>query len=263
MENSILENKKEDKRQLKKFLIILLVAFFVGMIFGFCASFLDGNPADIIAKTVYMMMEYVVAYGIPILVILCWIVFIPLYAKCKKVYKAWDGEEEETIDKVEIWLSYLMLASSVCMIGVFFLYACSMTMMLGGIKQLIITGAFVLGMATVIIQQHLEVKMEKDINPEKKGSVFDTKFQKKWEESCDEAEKLMIYKSSHAAYKAVSTTCLVLWVFCAIGSTIWNFGILPVTMVTIIWFVMMLTYIITGIKLYKESKKGTTQKEVV
>ncbi len=252
MENSILENKKEDKKQLKKFFLILFVSFIAGGVLGFCVSFAEGNPADVFASGMYEIMKYVVTYGMWGILLLSWLFFLPLYTKCKKTYRTWDGEEEESIDKVEIWLSYLMLESAICMIVNFFIFAASMSMMFGSINQLIITAVFMVNMATVIIQQNLEVKMERDINPEKKGSVFDMKFQKKWEDSCDEAEKLMIYKCSHAAYKAVNYTCILLWMFCAMGCTIWNFGIIPVTMITIIWGVMLIAYSITGIRLYKE-----------
>ena len=35
----------------------------------------------------------------------------------------------------------------------------------------------------------LVVDLEKKLNPEKKGSVFEMQFQKTWLESCDEAQK--------------------------------------------------------------------------
>ncbi|MDY4515087.1 MAG: DUF3169 family protein [Lachnospiraceae bacterium] len=33
-------------------------------------------------------------------------------------------------------------------------------------------------------------------NPEKTASVYDTKFQKKWMDSCDEAEKILIREAT-------------------------------------------------------------------
>ena len=50
--------------------------------------------------------------------------------------------------------------------------------------------------------QQMTVDFQKIMNPEKQGSVYDLRFQKKWEESCDELEKFTIYRS---AYKAYST----------------------------------------------------------
>ena len=49
------------------------------------------------------------------------------------------------------------------------------------------------------------VDAAKKTNPEKTASVYDTKFQKKWLDSCDEAEKIMIGKCAFKAYAATNT----------------------------------------------------------
>ena len=81
-----------------------------------------------------------------------------------------------------------------------------------------------------------------------KGSIYDVKFSKKWFDSCDEAIKLGIYKSAYKAYISVSTTCVILWVICVIGYDIWDFGIAPMVIVTIIWLVQTISYCVESIK---------------
>ena len=103
----------------------------------------------------------------------------------------------------------------------------------------------------ILLAQRKIIDFLKEMNPEKKGSIYDVKFSKKWEESCDEAEKLAIYKCGYKAYNSVNTACIVLWLFCFIGSSIWNFGIMPVAMVSIIWFVLITSYTLESYKISK------------
>lgn len=83
------------------------------------------------------------------------------------------------------------------------------------------------------------------------GSIYDTNFSKKWVDSCDEAIKLGIFKSAYKAYTCVSTTCIILWIFCVIGYDLWNFGVMPMVIVTIIWLVQTISYSIESIKYNK------------
>lgn len=46
--------------------------------------------------------------------------------------------------------------------------------------------------------------------PEKKTSVYDLKFQKKWMDSCDEAEKILIGKCAYKAFGKTNLTCVIL-----------------------------------------------------
>lgn len=60
-----------------------------------------------------------------------------------------------------------------------------------------------------MIQQKC-VDSAKKTNPEKTVSVYDIKFQKKWMDSCDEAEKIMIGKCAFRASTVTNTVCLIL-----------------------------------------------------
>lgn len=86
------------------------------------------------------------------------------------------------------------------------------------------------------------------MNPLLKGSVYDVKFTEKFMDSCDEAIKLGIYKSAYKADVSVSTICIILWVFCVVGNDLWDFGVIPMVMVTIIWLVQTVSYCISSIR---------------
>ena len=89
----------------------------------------------------------------------------------------------------------------------------------------------------------------KEMNPSKKGSVYNVKFRDKWEESCDELEKVIIYKSAYKAYKTTALTCIVLWVVTATLSIAFKTGPLPSIAVSIIWLVQTVSYCREAMKL--------------
>ncbi len=88
-----------------------------------------------------------------------------------------------------------------------------------GASMLLLAGiaGFLAVMAEAVIIQQKCVDAAKKTNPEKTASVYDVKFQKKWMDSCDEAEKILIGKCAVKAYRAVNTVCTVLAVIFAVG----------------------------------------------
>lgn len=50
----------------------------------------------------------------------------------------------------------------------------------------------------------MTVKATKTIHPEKRDNVFDTKFQKDWFQSCDEAEQQKIGQCSYFCFRLMS-----------------------------------------------------------
>lgn len=252
--------RSEDKKAIKTFIIVLIISFFVGGIIGFCSGMVEGEPADVIASGLYWLLRSGLPYFMPAVLLIQWVIYIVGYHKCKKLYAGCSIEEEEVFERIETWLSYLLLISSIALVCHFFVFGCSTSInfsRLGEISPFYYFGilfSFVLGMVSCLIMQYQIMSFEKDLNPEKAVSIFDVKFAKKWEESCDEAERLMIYKSAYQAYKAVNVCCIVLWVVCSIGSFVWDIGVLPVTMVSVIWLVSMVSYSVAAIRLNKAKK---------
>ena len=102
--------------------------------------------------------------------------------------------------------------------------------------------------ASIVLQQKL-VDLAKQLNPEKEGSVYDTRFQKKWFESCDEAERAIIGQCAFKAYQAMCRVCLVLWAVFALGGIFFSWGFLPAMAVCIVWGVGQSVYSWTCLKL--------------
>lgn len=248
----------EDKQAIKKFIVTILISFLAGGVVGFCSAMAEGEGvADAIAGGLYRFLKSGLPYFIPVLLVVQWVVYVVWYRKSKKLYARCGDEDEAAVERVEIWLSYLILMTSIMLVCYFFVFGCSLVINFQRSDELSLVYDFgmilfyIAGVVSCMMMQFQIFSFEKEINPEKKVSYFDTKFIKKWEESCDEAERLMIYKSSYQAYKAVHLCCIVLWVFCSMGSLFWDIGVLPVTMVSVIWLVCMVSYCLASIRLSK------------
>lgn len=74
------------------------------------------------------------------------------------------------------------------------------------------------------------------------GCMRQKKFQKAWLESCDEAEKELIYQSSYEAYTSVMRIIPLCAVAAMICHFMWNTGIFAIVMVGIIWLWINVTY---------------------
>ena len=93
----------------------------------------------------------------------------------------------------------------------------------------------------VIIQQKV-VDITKIMYPEKTASVYDLKFQKKWVDSCDEAEKIMIGRCAFEAFKVTNSVCGALSIILAISALMCDIGFLPSFVVCLIWLVNQCVY---------------------
>ena len=256
--NHVNEVKKEDKKAFKKFIIVLIISAIVGGIMGFMSVYLKDTLGSVISTSLINIFEVITPFASLVLSILIIIVSTIIYNKSEKEFRLWSetNEDDDKIDKVEENLSYILLFTSVnTILGFFFLGLGYMLLpfdnthgSLSVIKAILFILGFILCISSSILIQNKVINLTKEINPLLKGSIYDFKFNKKWVDSCDEALKLGIYKSSFSAYLAVSNTCVILWLICIIGHDLWDFGIMPMVMVTIIWLVQTISYSIESIR---------------
>ncbi len=254
----IYEIKKEDKKALHKFTVIILLSLLVGLLIGILSNMITESTAADIADRLLNLLKELFPIANIVLTVVLMLPIIYLYKKCRKLYQLWDGESEEDMNKVETSLSYALWFTSILLILCFFFFAAGSYLLIHSFEHKDTTdmiywfGGFIFAVVCNIIAQQKIVNFEKEINPEKQGSVFDRKFAKEWENSCDEAEQLRIYKSAYTSFKSVKSTCLFLWLFCVIGANIWDFGLMPVTVISIIWLVQVSSYCIKSISQSKQ-----------
>ena len=110
-------------------------------------------------------------------------------------------------------------------------------------------GFFLVSVAAIILLQQKMVDLERRLNPEKQGSVYDLKFQKKWLESCDEAEQKQIGQAAYKAYHTVNVACPFLWMTMVLLNYAFDFGLLmPAFTVCLLWLLLNVTYSLEAIR---------------
>lgn len=252
------ENRAADKKAFGKFLSILALSVVLGFVVGMVAVATMGKQDMLIAgiKNVTMMIAPFCSIVVTTIVLIMTMIWIK---QARKLYASWDGEDEELIDKVEGKLSLGLIVTSVNMIlGYLFftmgIYSIEMDVLLqfyNAFRGVGIFGGLIYTLIVCVVLQKSLVNFTKEINPEKQGSVYDTKFQKNWLASCDESEQRQVHQAGFKAWQAGTNTCLVLWVFTFIGMMVWDFGMIPVLMVITIWLVMTIRYHVECIRLSK------------
>lgn len=257
---NINEIKKEDKSAFNKFILILLIGMLVGALIGVLSAILGESIADVSEKWLQNMLVFIAPFANLILIPVTFLPALYLYQSSRRRYREWGGENEAQLEKIELNISYALWITNLAMILSMFFFAVGLWLTtnaeysVSGNFLALWIGGFILINIFITLTQQKVVNFTKEINPEKEGSVFDLNFAKKWENSCDEAEKLKIYKSSYKAYRSVNITCIILWMVCMLGSSIWGFGLLPVTFVSIIWIVQTTSYCLECIRLEKVRK---------
>lgn len=253
--------RQANRRALPKFLLILVCASLVGGMAGYCASYfgLDGL-ADVLAQAGTFFSLYIAPWLLVACAVLQPAVCIPLYRSAKKVFLSWDGENEAVSGQIDQRLSITLWISGMFSLASLFLMGASYA---GPILDeegphflnlLIVPIFFVLFMVENILLHQRVVDLAKQMAPEKKASVYDVKFQKKWFESCDEAEKLLIGQCAYKAYSAISKACIALWLLFTLSAVFFRTGFLPILAVCLIWGVGQCVYSYWSIRL---SQPGT------
>lgn len=256
------ENTKEDKKALKKFIWILLGAFAIGIFIGIGMSALKTAFIGSSVKATFLKVVGVTAvYGGYLYTTALTIACIVLYKKSRKEYAAWDDEDEEVLSKIETGISIVLWFSNLILYGTYFFFAVGIwaTDLMGKNEALgsdvtgllIALGAVFLHMAYGIVAssviQQKGVNFGKEINPEKKGSVYDMKFQDKWMESCDEAERYTVYKCSFKTFKTMQIVGIVLWLVCLLGQMFFKTGVFATIIVSVYLIVQTSVYSVQGI----------------
>lgn len=257
------EIKKANRKALPKYILIMVLSLIIGGGFGFCAARYGLNTlAGGMKSTGAFFGTYIAPWLMLATAVIVPMICVPIYKSAKRLLSSWDGENEETSDTIDNKLSIVIWITSAALILSYFLIAASYS---GGFSTFEnqnsmvsfvvgIVGFFAILIEAVIIQQKC-VDAAKKTNPEKTASVYDTKFQKKWMDSCDEAEKIMIGKCAFKAYSATNTVCSALAIVLAVCALVFEIGFLPSLVVCIIWIVNQSVYCKEALRYSKAGNK--------
>lgn len=247
------KTKSDNRKALPKFVITILLAALGGGILGFGAGIINaGSISDSVRSVLNTALTAAAPWGIPVTSVIFLGAGWMLYGQAKRIHKAWDGEEEETIDIAEQKLSWALLMSAITLLWDFFflavvvIYADDLTGPTGSLTSIVV---FLVSVAVAAVLQQKVVDLEKRINPEKQGSVYDVKFQKKWMDSCDESEQRQIGQACYRAFRAATQVCMWTWVVLMILHYAFGTGLLPVVVVLVVLAVLQITYTLECIRL--------------
>ena len=238
--------KRDNRKSLPRFLLVILVAGLVGGVVGFFSALAaDLGTLNAIREGLDVFMRTVTPWAIPVCTAALLIPGLCLYCSAKKEYAVWDQECDEAYQAIEEKLSYTLLFSSLAMLADLFFLAAGFLYDVSLINALL----FLISLVFLILLQQKVVDLTRRMNPEKKGSIYDVNFHKKWLDSCDELERAQIGQAALHAYKILNGLCPALWVILVLLSLVTEVGLLPILMVVLIWGVLQVSYTLECIRL--------------
>ena len=248
------EIKKANRKALPTFLLVVAICAIIGGIAGYCSARygLDGMTGTLKAAGDFFgtrVAPWLMLAAAVVLPMVC----VPIYRRAAGQLRSWDGEDEDISDSIDRKLSAVIWISSAALVLSYFLIAASYS---GGFstfdsrEQTIvffigIAGFFGILVEAILLQQKC-VDAAKQTNPEKNVSVYDVKFQKKWMDKCDEAEKLVI---------GTNVVCASLCIVLAICALLFDIGFLPSLVVCLVWMVNLSAYCKEAMRCSKAGNK--------
>lgn len=244
--------KNDETKKAVRLVVIFIICTIIGLIGGMTLGKIDfksllGGISGYHTGVVLSIMQILFS-----VICLSWAGIS--YAKTKKHAELWDGEDEDEINQIEKHLNTPLFLCNTLMIGSICLYSCACYFLIGEINLtgwLIVADSilFMMSLGAIFVIEKKVIDTEKQLNPEKKGSLLDMNFSKTWLNSSDEAQKLMIYQAGYVAFQAGNMACWLLWILMFVMQLLLECGVLPVISVCAVWMVMNLTYMTTARKL--------------
>ncbi len=258
MENNQDELRRANRKALPKFIALLVLGGAIGFAVGFLAvkeGF--GGVTEALRTAGAFFSVNIAPWLLLAAAVLFPIVCCTLLSRAKRLLADWDGEDEAVSDRADAQLSLVVWVSGSFLIVSYILIAAVYSRGFDGLGgwRLATFGAAVAAFLAVFVEVIVFQKKAMDLSgrlyPEKNVSVFDSRFQKKWLDSCDEAEKIQIGRAAFKAYNATNSVCSVLAAVLAIGALVLGTGFLPAGTVCAVWLVNQTAYCREAMRLGK------------
>ena len=261
-------NKTNSKKITLKAVILLIVLFIIGGAFGWFMGYMSTEVEnfDLTAKKDFVKSALIYATPIILIFVFAFTVIFTLinYSKSRKATAGWDGEDEEYIEKVESKLDINISVLTIGLVLVYSLFGVNMYAQFNLASGDIFMNMLPLSIATLFamiatifyntFMQRACVQLIKEINPEKKGEALSFNFQKEWEQSMDEAQRLMLYETGYRTYKIMNYVLTIAWMICTLG-IMFGMGLMPSLVVSALWLTSTITYSGYGYKIEHKNKK--------
>jgi hypothetical protein len=249
-------------RQNKKILILFIIILAASMAGGFTFGRLMSRAEKTVTLVNFACdaKEFLVR-SIPgvFIIVSVFGIILPLvsFLKCYAMYKELqnDKENDDLWDTLEECLNQPMILSNAFFMVILCLFLCCLiTGYQDEYPSAVLITIYLLFAATCvtgILIPKRTLDIEKKLNPEKQGNVLDVEFQKVWLNSCDEAQKMMVYKAGYKAFQSTNAACLILILVAFICSLTFQTDLVALIFVCMIWFVNNMSYMIRAAKLEK------------
>ncbi|MCM1498327.1 MAG: DUF3169 family protein [Clostridium sp.] len=257
-----MKNKKSDKKIYIIFIVVMAVLYGAGYQAGRWIK--RAEKSGSLETALDAWKDSLTAALPPLYLVLAVVSLIAvclLYLSCKKMYQILQDnpEDDDLWDRLEDKLNQPLILSNVMTILDIFFFGCVIWIAefhsygkSGGCETVILAADFILFFVIFAVAMLVSkgiVDIEKKLNPEKQGNVFDFKFNEVWFSSFDEAQKLITYKAAYKAFMDTNYTCIILYILAFMGMFIFKTGIYPLLCVCVIMLVNNLSYMLRAAKL--------------
>ncbi len=249
-----------------KILLMLALGGVIGGMFGLLTGFNQGRINTVVADS-YEWICLNVSVIIAVLLVLALIVLPICYRKGEKIMRqieqTVDEEQQDKLDsQYDFWNTVGIGVSNVIVITEMVIFAFKIPRGEEAISAQMRSGmttAVVLFLVVAIIctfYQVAAIKQARRKDPSKKGEASDLYFHKEWLQSCDEAEKRVIYQASYKALCLMQTFMMFALAFAMLGQACWGTGMMAIVLLGICYLVMMTAYCIYSLRLQKTRLDG-------
>ncbi|MGN0496422.1 MAG: DUF3169 family protein [Lachnospiraceae bacterium] len=255
-------NKKSNAKIYITFIIVLVILYSVGYAAGTLVAKAEKNGSmDTMLATLKDSLTFIIPPLFPSLAVIFMITVLVLFLSCRKMYKKLQDhpEDDDLWDTLEEKLNCPLILANVMQITDVFFFACIIWLAEatsygnnGGYETAILVADVISFIVVLIVGLFITkgtVDLEKKLNPEKQGNVFDFHFNEVWLASCDEGQKLITYQAAYKAFQNTNAACAILWILAFMGMFIFKTGIFPVLYICIIWLVNNVSYMLRAAKL--------------
>ena len=237
-----------------KFSLIILLCMAIGGVLGGLSVFAE-DPANAIGIGISSALTLItgnfqwVFAAFLILVILSGEFSLMKIKKLGARMKTADDDEHDALDYTMEKTSAIITGINTALMALSFLLlslVCSADYTAAAPSGIGILGGVIVFLLFVIYSGFWSVrfvKLHQKIDPDKKGDPASRRFTEQWVESCDEAEKELIYQSAYKCYLLLSKSLPILIAVAMMTHLIWDTGIAAVFFICLIWLMMTGTYL--------------------
>ncbi len=239
-------NDKTKKNKTTAFFFLYgLIGAAIGITLSITASFLNLQFSETLSAA-YMGIQKASPWILAVFCIASMLAgWLPL-ARARSLSSLWDGEDDAAYERIDRLVNIsLGIIGSATILG-FVLFGLTTVSCRNGFLNTTLFLALALFYVVVMFLfpfiQRRAVNLVKSLNPEKKGDPLELHFQKTWLESCDEQERMVVYRASYRAYSSLPFVASV--VFCILFLAVFflNIGFLPFVAAGSMWLIPAVIY---------------------